>query len=630
MKKVFCLVAIIVFILLSSCEPVEKTVLSLPPVDSSARTETEVRQLSNPRNLRISFGYVENATEYQVSAKEARNEDGEILGLQEIMPVTVSSADYYNEKFRTTLSGFVPGGSYDITVKAKNNANSDWITVSMEKYVVANAAPSASEAPSYRIEPSSSKTSLTVSVNTTVGYKYLVSLNDVKTRDLQTSSIISGTGDEIDFSFPTAADSSYSLNVSYAYITVSDDSLLNDVVGESATVENLVDLKLFDEKITIEYDEDKFKVSGLPQETVSFFISDYDNTIRSRSYNVNSSENEYSVPSSDFIKGLEHGYFYVYAINDKAETITSIDSAWCFREPIYNTEDVSKGTKWQTFTLDWDVSPSIGATYSMNVKKSADDVSDIPEDPSRNKTYTINNDGISISGLSSKTKYEAEITIITSDNESCTFKIPFETDSFAGKYRWTNPSSSSSGPADFIIDVQDAPGNSSYQYYVFIDPDDSDNKDKKANTYRVLPLIDSKETVTDRINFKSTGEYADENTSYEWNYKKWATMSASINYWYPCAMKKANGSYIVNSDMPNLNYRDYVLTNVTTNATAVFVSTDATTKTSWTFRENNGQPEVIFRNEGEGLAALGMFKNPSPPAGFDQWSFLLTSDGGAI
>ena len=71
MKKVFCLVAIIVFILLSSCEPVEKTVLSLPPVDSSARTETEVRQLSNPRNLRISFGYVENATEYQVSAKEA-------------------------------------------------------------------------------------------------------------------------------------------------------------------------------------------------------------------------------------------------------------------------------------------------------------------------------------------------------------------------------------------------------------------------------------------------------------------------------------------------------------------------------------------------------------------------------
>ena len=90
MKKVFCLVAIIVFILLSSCEPVEKTVLSLPPVDSSARTETEVRQLSNPRNLRISFGYVENATEYQVSAKEARNEDGEILGLQEIMPVTVS------------------------------------------------------------------------------------------------------------------------------------------------------------------------------------------------------------------------------------------------------------------------------------------------------------------------------------------------------------------------------------------------------------------------------------------------------------------------------------------------------------------------------------------------------------
>ena len=631
MKKVFCLVAIIVFILLSSCEPVEKTVLSLPPVDSSARTETEVRQLSNPRNLRISFGYVENATEYQVSAKEARNEEGENLGLQEIMPVTVSSADYYNEKFRTTLSGFVPGGSYDITVKAKNNANSDWVTVSREKYDVANAAPSASEAPSYRIEPSSSKTSLTVSVNTTVGYKYLVSLSSDETRSIEKSDIRVGTGGEVDFSFRTDSEASYSLSVSYAYITAPDESLSDNTPDESASVGSSVDMALFNSDIVIDFVEEsgKFTVSGLPAGVTSFTISDYARKISSKSQRVDSQNNSYTVDSSDFIQGLEHGYFYVYAVNDKAETITSIDSAWCFRKPIYNTEDVSKGTKWQTFTLDWDVSPSIGATYSMNVKKSADDVSTISEDPSRSKTYTINNDGISISGLSSKTKYEAEITIITSDNESCTFKIPFETKSFTGRYRWMNPSSGS-GPADFIVDVEDARDDSAYQYYVYVDSADSDNTENKENYYRVLPLIDSKETVTDRINFKSPGKYAKENTSYEWNYKKWATMSASINYWYPCAMKKANGSYIVNSDMPNLNYRDYVLTNVTTNATAVFVSTDATTKTSWTFRENNGQPEVIFRNEGEGLAALGMFKNPSPPAGFDQWSFLLTSDGGAI
>ena len=92
-------------------------------------------------------------------------------------------------------------------------------------------------------------------------------------------------------------------------------------------------------------------------------------------------------------------------------------------------------------------------------------------------------------------------------------------------------------------------------------------------------------------------------------------------------MEKSGSSYVQKTGKENLNYRDYVLTNVTTNASALFMKTDANTNTSWTFRETNGKPEIVFRNEGEGLAKIGMFKNPAPQAGLDEWSFLLSYAG---
>lgn len=626
-------------VLLSSCEPVNRTDLTSPPVDNNAKTTATVSKTNDPKNLVISFGLVENASSYQVYASEAKGEDGTKLGLEAIEPVSVSSSDFSGGKYKAMLSGFVPGGSYDIFVQARNNANSDWVTVWKDKYTVAAASPSSAEAPTYKIEPNNSKTSLSVYVNSTVGYKYLVTLTEntpatasarAAGSNVLRSDIKKGNGNEIEFSFGTNKDSSYAMSISYAYITASDESLINNESSSTAESTAEVDMSLFDNKISITYDDKtgEFTVSNLPDGTKSVMISDYDGDISSASVAISDSSNTVKIDSSEFIKGLEHGYFYAYATTDEGKIYTSISNVWCFRNPIYTEDDVKAAANWQTFNLDWDISSSIEATYSVNVKKSAEDTSTVPEDPSRNIEATVNASGISVTGLSSRTKYTAEVKIKTSDNESCVFTIPFETKSFAGTYKWSASSAgNNSGKCvDFIVDVTDAPAESAYQYYVYVNKDDSYNKEHKDKFYRMLPLIDSKETITEKIDFKNPGKYESENTSYQWNYEKWSTMSATINFWYPCAMEKSGSSYIQTSSKENLNYRDYVLTNVTTNATSI-IPVDANTNTSWTFRETNGKPEIVFRNEGEGLAKIGMFKNPAPQAGLDEWSFLLSYAG---
>lgn len=628
-----------ILFLFASCEPVNRTDLTSPPVDSNAKTAAAISKANDPKSLVVSFSLVENADSYQVYAAEAKGSDGTKLGLEAIEPVSVSSSDFSGGKYRATLSGFVPGGSYDIFVQAKNNANSDWVTVWKDKYTVAAASPSSAEAPTYKIEPNNSKTSLSIYVNSTVGYKYLVTLTEntpatasarAAGSNVIRSEIKKGNGNEIEFSFGTKENSSYAMSISYAYITASDESLINNESSSTAESTAEVDMSSFFD-ISIIYNDEtgEFTVSNLPDGTKSVMISDYDEDISSASVAISDSSNTVKIDSSEFIKGLEHGYFYAYATTDDGKTYTSISNVWCFRNPIYTEDDVKVAANWQTFNLDWDISSSIEATYSVNVKKSAEDTSTVPEDPSRNIEATVNASGLSVTGLSSRTKYTAEVRIKTSDNESCVFTIPFETKSFAGTYKWSAGSAgNNSGKCvDFIVDVTDAPAESAYQYYVYVNKDDSYNKEHKDKYYRMLPLIDSKETITEKIDFKNPGKYESENTSYQWNYEKWSTMSATINFWYPCAMEKSGSSYVQKTGKENLNYRDYVLTNVTTNASALFMKTDANTNTSWTFRETNGKPEIVFRNEGEGLASIGMFKNPAPQVGLDEWSFLLSYAG---
>ena len=130
-----------ILFLFASCEPVNRTDLTSPPVDNNAKTTASISKAGDPKSLVVSFSLVENAASYQVYAEEAKGSDGTKLGLEPIEPVSVSSSDFSGGKYKAMLSGFVPGGSYDIFVQAKNNANFGWITVWKDTYTVSNASP---------------------------------------------------------------------------------------------------------------------------------------------------------------------------------------------------------------------------------------------------------------------------------------------------------------------------------------------------------------------------------------------------------------------------------------------------------------------------------------------------------
>ena len=377
----------------------------------------------------------------------------------------------------------------------------------------------------------------------------------------------------------------------------------------------------FDGEIEIKYDDStgEFVVSNLPKGTKSITISDYEGDISSASIPVSDAGSEIRVDSSEFIEGLEHGYFYVHALTEEGKTCTSINNVWCFRNPIYTEDDVKTAANWQTFSLSWDISSSIEAVYSVNVKKSAEDTSTVPEDPSRKIEATANASGISITGLSSRTKYIAEVRIRTSDNESCAFSIPFETKSFAGTYKWENKNHKdgdfSSGPANFAIVVSEGSESGKYQYSVSVADIDSDYD---GTAHVVMPLVDTASDEIPSINYKTPAAgYEKSNEAFKWNFKKWATIDTEDGFMASLATPKSWQPTSVQS------YRDYVKTNVTTET---LMSAD--TQTEFMFRERNGAPVIIFKNfSSNSLAQMYIFSNSlqyQEEGVSDQYSFLLT------
>ena len=87
-----------ILFLFASCEPVNRTDLTSPPVDSNAKTAAAISKANDPKSLVVSFSLVENADSYQVYAAEAKGSDGTKLGLEAIEPVSVSSSDFSGGK----------------------------------------------------------------------------------------------------------------------------------------------------------------------------------------------------------------------------------------------------------------------------------------------------------------------------------------------------------------------------------------------------------------------------------------------------------------------------------------------------------------------------------------------------
>lgn len=615
MRRFFSIGAMLLILcMLFSCEPVVKDSLSTAPVEANATTTASITQVSGqPKRLSVRFSPVPNASDYQVIATEANLSSGSKLGLED-SSATVMDSDFSGSSFTCILDNLVPGGTYDISIQAKNNANTDWITVYKTERKVNDAAPAENEKPTYSISPNAAKTALNVKLDTAVGYKYLISLNQVNARAAaETSGIITGTGRTAEYSFKVSPEAEYSVEVSYAYITASDDSLMTGDAQSSASSEQSIDMSAYDSNIKLEYNDGRssFDVSGLPDGTASVSIVSSDGSLASSPVAV--SGNEISIPASDFLAGLDHGYFSVNATMDDASVKMSTTSVWCFVAPIISSSDNS--ALWQTYSVSWSVSPSIEATYKAEVREDSSNANTIPADPSRKIETSVSSSGLSITGLNSRTKYIAEVEIRTSDNFTYNLELPFETKSFEGNYIWENQyydGTAANGPENFSVTVSASSDSGSFPYSVKINSDDS-NWD--GTMHRVMPLVDSTGEIP-AIDFASPQEgYEDSNKAYEWNFRKWANIDLSG----PIGALATPKSWQPTSATV---YRDSVTTAVLSKTLV-----DAETETTFSFNEINGVPCLIFRNFCSNTLAQGFIfnneKQYTEEGMADQYSFLL-------
>ena len=621
MRRLFSIGAMLLILcMLFSCEPVVKDSLSTAPVEANASTTASINQVSGqPKRLSVRFSPVPNASDYQVIATEANLSSGSKLGLED-SSATVMDSDFSGSSFTCILDNLVPGGTYDISIQAKNNANTDWVTVYKTERKVNDAAPAENEKPAYSISPNAAKTALNVKLDTAIGYKYLISLNQVNARaGAETSGIITGTGRTAEYSFKVSPEAEYSVGVSYAYITASDESLMTGNAQSSASSEQSIDMSAYDSDIKLEYNDEtsSFDVSGLKDGTKSVSIVSSDGSLSSSPVAVSGSE--ISIPASDFLDGLDHGYFSVNATMDDASVKMSTTSVWCFVAPIISNSD--DAALWQTYSMSWSVSPSIEATYEVEVREDSSNTNTIPADPLRKIEATASSSGLSITGLSSRTKYIAEVSIRTSDNFTYDLKLPFETKSFAGNYIWENQyydGKPENGPENFSVTVSAGSDSGSFPYSVKIN---SDDKNWDGTAYRVMPLIDSSGELP-TIDFTSPQEeYADSNKAYDWNFRKWAT----INPDGPLGgLAKPKTWKIIDAEI----FRDSITSYVETET--IIPSLKPVTETTFRFTESNGNPTLIFRNYcSESMAQGYIFSNKQYQSEgmTDQYSFLLKYAG---
>ena len=600
--------ALVILLLSVSCSPVTMEELTTEPVEDNVSIEATIKASpDDTRSIIVSFPLVSGATEYSVSAEDRGGN-----GLPEIMS-GVSSSDYSNGLYHVTLSGLIPGGKYSINVNAKNSANKGFVTVASSEYSLPSAIPLESDAPVISIVPSSDKTSIDVVLQSEAGFKYLVSLNSVsRARNSGHYEIVKGTGEDVSVSFDTEPTAVYDISVTYAYATVSDADLLS-VSSETKTIETEVDLKTFDANLLIELDGESFFISGINEKAVSVSVGTADGKYRSVE-NTDIKDGKATI-SAAFLEPLQSGDFYAFAQYAEADKETRSRLSVEYIRPL---GEVDVKENYQTAALSWTLGS--GVDLDKNSSLSITDISGSKIASNKNPKGELSVTGVKLSDLDSNTSYRLSIDFVTTEGGSYHFEKDIATKSFAGTYIWVNPDyKETDGKRKAFEVVVTVPTTASnFQYWVYVSPDDPDNQEHKTDL-RMLPLIDTNEVITTHINPNSPGEYLKENESYMWNYRKWAKLEASINYWYPSGTKGKNE-----------NYKDYVSTYVSTSSL-----TDVQTRTSWLFRENiEGSPEIVFRNEGFGFAAIGMFSNENwkKDGLSDKWSFLLrpVSENGGV
>ena len=453
---------------------------------------------------------------------------------------------------------------------------------------------------------------MTVNVSTEQGFKYLISSEEVsvvaQTRKISnrvvSSQIVKGTGEIIPIEFNTDPEATYKINVSYAFVTLSDEEFMSGSSNAVGNTEKEEDLSTYDGNLSIEYDSSSkaFIVSGFSSgaQTVRVGTATEDG-LMSDSYPVPvSSDESVIIESASFLEPLQHGYFYAFITSDSGNEVKSNGSVR-FIEPL--TEEIVDITeRWQTAELSW----KAGAGVVIDTAESTVECIDvsgsvIQRNPNKGEiSATLTSNGVSFANLDSNTSYNVKINFVMNDNFTYPYTTTIKTKSFAGTYKWSAGAAGDNNGkcSNFVIDVT----NGTYGTFYTINVNENDCQYKNGGkNYRLLPLVEG--DVSSPIPFDTPVDsepYGAANEAYNWNYIKW------------CNTTGESFKEMLKSWTPEVraNYKDYVLTSVLTNLSLDFLGSQRT-NTSFEFREVNQKPQITFINKGDeqegGLVSIGLF-----------------------
>lgn len=290
-------------------------------------------------------------------------------------------------------------------------------------------------------------------------------------------------------------------------------------------------------------------------------------------------------------------------------------SARLYSNPLYYTtpvvpEYIAGESDQQNATFRWTQPEDIGdVVYTV----SGDGIT--PSDVSLNG----NEAALKLSSLASNEAYSLMIEATLPNGETAKGTTEFTTPSFSGIYRWVCPEPGAK-VTSFVVQVWDKEDavannfdrwNENYKYHLFVDPSDPAYT-TSMDGISIMPLFkDEAEIPSTAIPYKNNTEPYQ--IGYRWNESKWnATGTIHPSKWLP-------------------DHDDISGDTVVSYTWSWAIVGQLTTKTNFTFRVQDGKPQLVFRNAGEGSGAstvnMGLFKNPDPESGTDKFTFVLDRIG---
>lgn len=564
-------VLFLILIMMASCSPIEETAIPKEEVTIAADAASIDMAASNDRRgISLSFKPVSGARSYAIS----------IGGSEEKMQ----------------LSPVLENGTYTVYLELPDGTIGQSSSLSLKFYASASLTPDSwtelftISAPYKR--PDINTIAPKADVTERDEAKAVITIIDAPESDMQYKVTIDGKDTTSSSSTITITgldpDRSYTATISHRYKDeASYGTLTTEIrIGQYAA-------------ITVDTDETTrdIKVSGIPEGLTTIRLvklGSQEITIKEESV----SGETHTFPASLFTS-FDIGTFQIFAEDGKGNAAQSEEFDYYSSVP-----NVSKTTTGrQHHIIEFPVSPNVS---SLSGTASIGDGVDI--------TIANNTATAVISGLESITSYEDPTIKIASGSASVNIQLEtFTTESFKGTYRWTAPENEDS--RTFTVRVDDATNSPRYKYYIYAIDNDNPSID-----YRVCPLIDADvpEKGLGPIDFSNPEGYSSENAAYEWNYKHWATQSATLVSWKINKVEFGEGKDAITTE---------VHTVAETKVLGHVIPAEVDTITSFMFSEDASlNSNLKFRNEGTGLAALtGIYtnKNYKSDGVADKWTFPM-------